>query len=109
MRIEAFLLGVVALTSLMAGLFFLKFWRRTRDSLFLAFAIAFFIEGANRVASLNASKPNEGTAWIYTVRLFAFLIILGGILYKNYGTRRAAENSPSAESKNSRTGQPSTP
>ncbi len=108
MRIESFLLGLIAVTSLMAGLFFMKFWRRTRDSLFLAFAIAFFIEGANRVASLNAG-PNEGTPWIYTVRLFAFLIILGGILYKNYGTRRAAARSASSESKNSGTGQLSPP
>jgi uncharacterized membrane protein HdeD (DUF308 family) len=87
MRAEAFLLGVVAVTSLIAGLFFLRFWRRTRDSLFLAFSIAFLIEGVNRVATLNADHPNEGSPWIYMVRLVAFLIILGGILYKNYGAK----------------------
>ncbi|MGH9735014.1 MAG: DUF5985 family protein [Candidatus Acidiferrales bacterium] len=89
MRVEAFLLGVIAITSLTAGLFFLKFWRRTRDSLFLAFSVAFFIEGVNRTAVLNARHPNEGSPWIYTVRLIAFLIILGGILHKNYGSQQS--------------------
>ncbi len=43
--LEAFLLGVIATSSLTAGVFFLKFWRKTRDSLFLAFGLAFFVEG----------------------------------------------------------------
>jgi uncharacterized membrane protein HdeD (DUF308 family) len=88
--VESFLLGVIAATSFTAGLFFLKFWRRTRDSLFLSFAIAFLIEGANRAAVLRTARPNEGSPWIYMVRLFAFLIILGGILHKNYGPQRRA-------------------
>jgi uncharacterized membrane protein HdeD (DUF308 family) len=83
--VEAFLLGVIATTSLTAGVFFLKFWRRTRDSLFLAFAIAFLIEGLNRIGFLLTAHPNEGSPWIYLVRLVAFLIILGAILHKNYG------------------------
>jgi hypothetical protein len=32
--------------------------------------------------------PNEGASWVYLVRLVAFLIILGGILHKNYGRAR---------------------
>ena len=88
MRIEAFLLGVIAATSLLAALFFLRFWRRTRDTLFLAFSVAFFIEGVNRIATLGSPHPNEASPWVFVVRLFAFLIILGGILYKNYGVQR---------------------
>jgi uncharacterized membrane protein HdeD (DUF308 family) len=81
---EGFLLGVIATSSLTAGIFFLKFWRRTRDSLFLAFAVAFLIEGVNRTAVLFVAKPNEGSPAIYIVRLFAFLLILAAILRKNY-------------------------
>ncbi|HZD76632.1 MAG TPA: DUF5985 family protein, partial [Acidobacteriaceae bacterium] len=33
--IEGFLLGIIATSSLTAGVFFLKFWKKTRDSLFL--------------------------------------------------------------------------
>lgn len=84
MRFEAFLLGVVATTSVIAGVFFLRFWRRTHDSLFLGFAIAFLIEGGNRVATLDLAHPNEGSPWTYGVRLFAFLIILGVIVNKNF-------------------------
>jgi hypothetical protein len=81
--IEGFLLGVVVMGSLVAALFFLKFWRRTRDPLFLAFAAAFFVEGVNRVGFLFLAVPNEGSSSIYLVRLLAFLLILGGILYKS--------------------------
>jgi len=84
--INAFLLGVIAMSSLTAGVFFLRFWRDTRDSLFLAFAVAFLIEAVNRIASLLLVQPNEGTPWIYIVRLFAFLLILGAIVNKNRGT-----------------------
>jgi uncharacterized membrane protein HdeD (DUF308 family) len=82
------LLGVIATTSITAAIFFLRFWKRTRDSLFLAFAIAFLIEGVNRIAVLEVERPNEGSPWTYVVRLIAFLIILAGILNKNYGTDR---------------------
>ena len=81
--INGFLLGVVATSSVTAGVFFLRFWRDTRDSLFLAFAIAFIIEGLNRSAMLLLSQPNEGSTWIYLVRLLAFVLILAGIVHKN--------------------------
>jgi uncharacterized membrane protein HdeD (DUF308 family) len=81
--IEGFLIGVVASTSLIAGLFFLRYWRDTRDTLFLAFAVAFIIEGLNRITRLWAAHPNEGSPWVYVVRCFAFLIILAGIINKN--------------------------
>lgn len=82
------MLGVIATTSITAAIFFLRFWKRTRDSLFLAFAVAFLIEGVNRIAVLEVDRPNEGSPWTYVVRLIAFLIILAGILNKNYGTDR---------------------
>lgn len=86
--ISAFLLGVIAMSSLTASVFFLRFWRDTRDSLFLAFGVAFLIEALNRTASLLLVQPNEGTPWIYIVRLFAFLLILGAIVNKNRGTAK---------------------
>ena len=89
--IDGFLLGVISTASLTAGLFFLKFWRRTRDVLFLAFAVSFVIEGINRLSFLSLTNPNEGRPAIYVVRLFAFLIILSAIIWKNYGAR---ERSP---------------
>ena len=81
--IDGFLLGVIAACSIIAGLFFLRFWRDTRDSLFLAFAAAFIIEGLNRTAMLLLQQPNEGHLWVYLVRFFAFLLIIAGIAAKN--------------------------
>ena len=83
--IEAFLLGAIATASFTAGVFFLKFWTATRDLLFLAFAVFFLVEGINRVALLLVTRPNEGSPWIYVVRLLALALILGAIVRKNYG------------------------
>lgn len=83
MVIEPFLLGIIVTTSLLAAAYFFKFWRRTRDLLFLAFAAAFFIEGLNRMTFLYLERPNEGSPTIYTVRLIAFLLIAIAIIAKN--------------------------
>ncbi|MGH9605287.1 MAG: DUF5985 family protein [Terracidiphilus sp.] len=83
--IEAFLLGVIATASFTAGLFFLKYWRRSRDVLFLAFGLSFILEALNRASLLFMSHPSEAATWYYLIRLLAFLIILAGILKKNYG------------------------
>ena len=40
-----FLSGAITMGFLVAGFFFLRFWKRTRDSLFLAFAAAFWLLG----------------------------------------------------------------
>jgi uncharacterized membrane protein HdeD (DUF308 family) len=88
MKIEPFLVGVIAMGSFTASMFFLKFFTRTRDSLFLAFALAFGIEGINRVATLRFNGSHEGSPWTYVIRLCAFLIILAAILRKNLGAAR---------------------
>lgn len=81
--IEGFLLGVIAVTSLLAALYFLRFWRDTRDNLFLAFAAAFFIEGVNRTARIFFANPSEASPWVFIVRACAFFIIIAGIVGKN--------------------------
>ncbi|MES2605576.1 MAG: DUF5985 family protein [Pseudomonadota bacterium] len=83
--IEGFLLGIIVASSLTAGVFFLKFWRRTGDQLFLAFAAAFTIEGFNRIGFLFLEKPDEGSPIIYAVRFLAFLLIIVAIMRKNRG------------------------
>jgi hypothetical protein len=81
--IEGFLLGVIVSTTLVAAAFFLKFWRKTRDPLFLGFAAAFAIEGVNRMAFLFIDTPQGDNPAIYAVRLTSYLLILGAIAYKN--------------------------
>ena len=83
--IRGFLLGFIFAASLGAALFFLKFWRRTRDVLFLAFAAAFTIEGFNRLSFLFVADPVEVSPAVYVVRLAAFLLLLAAIVVKNRG------------------------
>jgi uncharacterized membrane protein HdeD (DUF308 family) len=77
------------MTSTTAGVFFLKFWRSTRDVLFLAFAAFFLLEALDRSTLFVFSRSNEGSPWIYLIRLIAMLAILAAILKKNYGNRRS--------------------
>lgn len=80
-----FLSGAVTFGFLVAGLFFLRFWRRTRDELFLSFAIAFALLGVGQWAIMLASNFLEERSWAYLPRLAAFLLIIVAIGRKNRG------------------------
>ncbi|HEX4243550.1 MAG TPA: DUF5985 family protein [Steroidobacteraceae bacterium] len=86
--VEGFLLGIVVTASLAAGTFFIKFWKRTRDPLFLTFGLAFIIEGLNRIGFLAGARPDDGRPFTYIVRLVAFLLILFAIVWKNRGRKQ---------------------
>jgi len=78
------LLGDAAVMGyLIAGLFFLKFWTRTRDSLFAAFAAAFWLMALNSTLAVMLDLPRENAAAVYLLRLLAFLLIIGAIIWKN--------------------------
>jgi uncharacterized membrane protein HdeD (DUF308 family) len=89
-----FLLGAVATASLAAGLFFLRFWRETKDRLFMAFSISFFMEGINRTALALSQSPQEGAAFFYLVRLLAFLLIFLAVADKNRAARTPTPTAP---------------
>jgi hypothetical protein len=78
-----FLSGAVSVGFLICGLFFLRFWRRTRDELVVAFAIAFVLLGIVQATLALANIPTEERAPIYLFRLLAFVIILFAIFRKN--------------------------
>lgn len=78
-----FLAGAVALGFMVCALFFLKFWRRTRDELFMAFALAFALLGIGQAVLALANIPTEERGSVYLIRLLAFLIILLAIVRKN--------------------------
>ena len=78
-----FLSGAITLGFLVAGLFFLRFWRRTKDGLFLAFAVAFALLGLGQAVQALANIPQEEHSYIYLIRLAAFLVILAAIFRKN--------------------------
>lgn len=84
---DLMLLGAIAMASLVAGLFFLRFWKDTGDRLFLYFAISFLVEGVNRAALGLSADPNEGRPFFYFVRFVSFLLILIAIAQKNLSTK----------------------
>ena len=83
MTLYDFLSGAVALGFAICALFFLRFWRRTREELFLAFALAFFLLGLGQTVLALANIPTEERGSIYLLRLAAFLLILIAIYRKN--------------------------
>jgi hypothetical protein len=83
MPLHDFLAGAVALGFLVCGLFFLHFWRRSRDELFLSFAVAFALLGLSQTVLTVANIATEERGPVYLLRLAAFLLILFAIYRKN--------------------------
>jgi len=78
-----FLLGAICMGFALAGLFFLRFWRDTRDRLFALFALAFVVLAANRIGFMFQPEHDVRGDTLYWVRLVAFLLILLAIVDKN--------------------------
>jgi len=83
-----FLAGLIAMGEMIAGLFFLRFWTRTRDTLFLAFAAAFWLLAANQTLLGLTDVVLEERSWIYLLRVAAFLLIIAAVIAKNGKSRR---------------------
>ena len=87
MILSDFLAGATTFGFVLAGLFFLRFWRRTHDGLFLAFAVAFVLLGLGQAIQTLANVPEEERHYLFLLRLAAFGLILFAIVRKN---KRAA-------------------
>ena len=83
MMLYDFLSGAVALGFLVCACFFLRFWRRTSDGLFLSFALAFLLFGIGQTVLALGNIPTEERGSLYLIRLVAFLLILVGIWRTN--------------------------
>jgi len=79
----AFLSGAAVMGFWLAGLFFLRFWSRTRDQLFLAFTASFWLLGLSQALLSFSDVPVEERTPLYLLRLAAFLIILIAVWRKN--------------------------
>ncbi|MES2823440.1 MAG: DUF5985 family protein [Pseudomonadota bacterium] len=77
------LIGAIAALCFVIVLFFLRFWKTTQDRFFLYFAIAFFIEGVNRVLLSLFFDLREVAPEYYVIRLISYGFIVAAILEKN--------------------------
>ncbi len=80
--IVQFLMGISTAGFMVAALFFLRFWSRTRDQLFGAFAAAFALLSIERFL-LFLTSGDEPRSAIYVLRLISFCLIGIAILRKN--------------------------
>lgn len=78
-----FLGGAVMLAYLLAAAYFVRFWRRTSERLFLHFAAAFALLALNQLVVSVLGPADERSSYAYLLRVFGFLIILAAIVGKN--------------------------
>jgi len=90
----AFIAGAITTGYVLVGLFFLRFWRRTRDALFAKFAIAFWLLALNQAIISIADVGREYESWVYLLRAAAFTLIIAAILAKNLPARARPGKSP---------------
>lgn len=83
MSVSAAVTGAIIMGYGVAALFFAKFWRRTGDRLFLAFASAFLLLAAVPLLTATLSIPREEQSPFYLLRALAFLIIIVAIVGKS--------------------------
>ena len=86
--LHAFVSGMITAGYLVASLFFVKFWRRSSEVLFLLLAGAFVLLAISQAALTLADIPREEEkSWLYLLRLAAFSLIAGAIIRKNLQRR----------------------
>lgn len=80
--VALFVAGAMSAGYAVAGLFFLRFWVRTRDRLFGVFAVAFWLMALNQgIAGFSRHAQAENSA-AYLLRLAAFVLIILAVLGK---------------------------
>jgi len=82
-----FLSGMTSGLCLVAGLFFLRFWRKTGDRFFGFFAASFWMMALQRLMMM-LMRDNEHVLVVYLIRLLSFVLILVAIADKNWARPR---------------------
>jgi uncharacterized membrane protein HdeD (DUF308 family) len=85
--LNAVLSGAVAMASFIATLFFLRFWRQTKDSFFLLFAAGFAVDAISRFVLGFAHPTDTAEPFFYVPRLVTSGLIIAAIFEKNRSKR----------------------
>ena len=80
---RGFLWGALAMAAVVAGLHFARFFTRTRDRLFLALALTFWIMALNWTLLAILDPDDESRHYVMVIRLVAFVVLIAGIVDKN--------------------------
>ncbi|HTS18685.1 MAG TPA: DUF5985 family protein [Verrucomicrobiae bacterium] len=79
----SFLSGALTAAYFIAAAFFLRFWRRTYDRLFLHFCLAFCLFALNQGVVCFQAEPDSRAGYAYILRILGFVLILVAIVDKN--------------------------
>jgi uncharacterized membrane protein HdeD (DUF308 family) len=83
MMTNSVVLGAVAMASVVASMFFIRFWLDTKDRFFLFFAIAFGVDAITRTFLALGDLSKEHEPFFYLGRLLTFGLIILAIIDKN--------------------------
>jgi uncharacterized membrane protein YoaK (UPF0700 family) len=90
-RVESFMAGMAMMGFIIAGLFFFRFWSRTRDRLFAIFGVAFLLMAVNEAFVDVSGSPTNEVVLAYVLRIIAFLMLIVGIVAKNLEERKSTK------------------
>jgi hypothetical protein len=82
---QTFLAGAITAAYLVAALFFLRFWHRSADRLFLMFALAFGLFALHSGIGGLIGVTQDGLSLLFLLRLAGFCLIIWAIVQKNRG------------------------
>lgn len=80
---EQFLSGAIVMGFATACLLFVKYFRRTRQRLFLTFAASFLLLAVNYAWLAITQIPVEERSPLFVIRLIAFALIIVAIFQSN--------------------------
>jgi peptidoglycan/LPS O-acetylase OafA/YrhL len=83
LTIKTMMSGGLVMACLACALFFLRFWKSSRDRLFAFFSLAFGVMALNWLALALLQVDDERRHYLYVIRLVSFLLILYAIWDKN--------------------------
>lgn len=81
--VGTFISGAVMMACAVCGLFFFKFYTKSKDRLILIFAVAFWMFAIERVTLVLIPPENEVRSLVFLIRMAGFLLIIYGIIDKN--------------------------
>ena len=91
----SFFSGITLATFAASSVFFLKFWKASRDPFFLYFCIASLLLAIERIVVVLLyyifewmSPEDENGSWIYIIRLSAFALMSLAVYQKNRADRK---------------------
>jgi hypothetical protein len=83
MLMTTFISGMETMGFLTGAMLFFRFWRKTGDSLFGVFGLAFCLFALNQVLIVFLVPAGEAHSLVFLPRLLGFVLLILAILAKN--------------------------